>query len=550
MLALGAWAQDFPKWEIGIDGSGAKLYPNKTDTVPNTAFSRNLYGGGGNVTYNFTKWFGLKGDVQGYASKDFTLIPALGGASVKGNLVTYMGGPVFKYRTRHFEPFGQVLVGGVHSSLFENTWWARGSTGGKPSNSAFGLLAGGGLDIPLTRHFAIRPIEVDYLLTHYSNQFTNNSTQNNFRYAAGIVARFGGAPPAVPSATCSASPAEVLPDQPVTVTMQAANLNPKHHLAYKWTTNGGKVTPEDATAKIDTTGVAPGAYAVEGTVTDPKQKTNNTATCTAPFTVKAPRPPEVTCSANPASIDAGSGVPVTITIQGSSPDGRKIVKREFSTSAGAVQEGQSTAGAAPGQFTTTATLDTKGVQSGPIDVKVVATDDAGMTGGCNLSIPVNVTAPPPAAESSLGECTFHNAAKPARVDNECKGLLDDAAGRLQREPSGKLIALGCAEANEKGNLDAQRAVNIKYYLSSGEGQQHIDPSRIEARQGCTDDQKGKLFFLPEGATFSQAQSTTVVDESKVQPQGRTAAPVKKHHKAKKSHKAAAAPAEAPAPAQP
>jgi hypothetical protein len=212
-------------------------------------------------------------------------------------------------------------------------------------------------------------------------------------------------------------------------------------------------------------------------------------------------------------------------------------------------------GTEPGQFTSTATLDTKGVQTGPIDVKMNVTDVRGLTGSCALSITVN---PPPQAtvvtETLIGECTFTDPKKATRVNNECKATLDETAMRLQREPNGKVIVLGCAEATEQaqGPLDAMRAVNAKYYLTSGEGQQKLDPSSVEARQGCTEGAKAKLFFVPAGGTFSMEQSTTVVDESKVKPQGRkAAAPVHKKKKAKKAAPAApAAPAEPAAPANP
>jgi hypothetical protein len=43
---------------------------------------------------------------------------------------------------------------------------------------------GGGLDIPLSPHISIRPAEVDYLLTEFSNNRAG-ATENSFRYMAG-----------------------------------------------------------------------------------------------------------------------------------------------------------------------------------------------------------------------------------------------------------------------------------------------------------------------------------------------------------------------------
>jgi nucleoid-associated protein YgaU len=84
-------------------------------------------------------------------------------------------------------------------------------------------------------------------------------------------------------------------------------------------------------------------------------------------------------------------------------------------------------------------------------------------------------------------------------------------------------------------LAAQRAVNSKAYLVSGEAQQQIDPTRIEVRTGDASGMKAEYFIVPAGATFDAA-GTQPVDESKVKAQGRTPAPP-----AKKTTKKAAAP---------
>jgi hypothetical protein len=44
-------------------------------------------------------------------------------------------------------------------------------------------VLGGGVDIKVTSHLAIRPIEFDYFLTRFINNLTSgNNNQNNFRY--------------------------------------------------------------------------------------------------------------------------------------------------------------------------------------------------------------------------------------------------------------------------------------------------------------------------------------------------------------------------------
>jgi opacity protein-like surface antigen len=60
-----------------------------------------------------------------------------------------------------------------------------------PSNNAFDFLIGGGIDIPVTEKITIRPMQVEYLLTRFGNDFTKgNNNQSNFRYQAGVQFRF------------------------------------------------------------------------------------------------------------------------------------------------------------------------------------------------------------------------------------------------------------------------------------------------------------------------------------------------------------------------
>jgi hypothetical protein len=50
-----------------------------------------------------------------------------------------------------------------------------------------------GLDIPITKSIQFRPVEVDYLYTHFgSNQIQGvSSSQNNFKYVVGLNFVFG-----------------------------------------------------------------------------------------------------------------------------------------------------------------------------------------------------------------------------------------------------------------------------------------------------------------------------------------------------------------------
>jgi len=60
------------------------------------------------------------------------------------------------------------------------------------SNNVFATALGGGVDVRLTDHIAVKPIQVEYFMTQLPSAATNlHYAQNNLRYSAGVVFRFG-----------------------------------------------------------------------------------------------------------------------------------------------------------------------------------------------------------------------------------------------------------------------------------------------------------------------------------------------------------------------
>jgi opacity protein-like surface antigen len=59
------------------------------------------------------------------------------------------------------------------------------------SQSNFAAAIGGGVDIAVTNHIAIKPIQVEYLITQVSPGDSLHYVQNNLRYSAGVVFRLG-----------------------------------------------------------------------------------------------------------------------------------------------------------------------------------------------------------------------------------------------------------------------------------------------------------------------------------------------------------------------
>jgi hypothetical protein len=227
------------------------------------------------------------------------------------------------------------------------------------------------------------------------------------------------------------------------------------------------------------------------------------------------QPPTVGCSANPATVQAGT--PSTITANGVSPQNRPLT---YSYSA--------TAGSISGN-TSTATLQTTGVAPGPITVTCNAVDDKGQT--ASQMTTVTVSAPPvaPAVASTKALCTIsftNDPKRPSRVDNEAKACLDDIALNAQRDPSAKLAITGNMAADEHfgDKLAAERAVNEKEYLVKEKG---VDASRISVYTGSAKGKTAETTLIPAGATLSMT-GIKPIDESKVKPIARTA-PAHEHH---------------------
>jgi|HubBroStandDraft_1064217.scaffolds.fasta_scaffold00016_83 outer membrane immunogenic protein len=140
-----------------------------------------LNGGSAWMAFNFSRSLGIVGEI---ASQDASNISSSGADLT---LTSFLAGPRYRRTVAgRFGPFVQALLGGAHAggSL------APGGSGLPGSADAFAMIAGGGLDIGLTRHIALRAFEADYYLTRFDNGV--NDHQNNFRIAAGVVIRFGG----------------------------------------------------------------------------------------------------------------------------------------------------------------------------------------------------------------------------------------------------------------------------------------------------------------------------------------------------------------------
>jgi hypothetical protein len=418
---------------------------------------------------------------------------------------TAQGGPVFRLPRGRWVPFVHVLGGGakIGGPVFQPCSWG------------WGVTSGLGLDYVLRQfhnRFALRLIQADWQYSHVSFGPLDASgvaggtvDLRDYRLASGIVLRFGAIEPALPplQASCSLHPETVFVGDPVMVSLQIANLDPKKKKAiYSWASTGGTVSGAGEAVTIDTKGLAAGGYTVTAKVVE-GDKPRQQASCNASFTVRTYDPPTITCVANPDRVKPGESS--LITSSGISPQNRTLT---YSFAADAGQVGNVSGN--------TTTLSTAGVPVGTVILTCNVVDDLGKTASARTTVTILPPPPPPPPPTRpLCSLSFtRDRKRPVRVDNEAKGCLDDIALALTSEPDAKLVIVAHSGAADKPDAAAQRAVNTKQYLIHEKG---IDPPRIELRTGMATGQTVDAILVPAGASFAD-EGTTLVDEGSVKPE--------------------------------
>ena len=448
---------------------------------------------------------------------------------------TVQGGIIFRFPVSGMVPFVHGLAGIAGWEGPDNPPYTTLDRKVGPA-----LTAGGGLDynLPFFNHrIGLRLFQADYEYFHINHgpqAVTGGRVNaNTARLSTGVVWHFGSIlPPPPVQYACSAAPSAVFPGEPVTVTGTATNLDPKKTATYSWSGQGVTVSSTTNSANIETGSLAPGSYTVTGHVSE-GNKPGQSADCTAQFTVKPYEPPTVSCVENPQSVDPGGSS--TITATGVSPQNRPLTY-SYTASAGTINGTGNTA-----------TLSTTGAPAGIITVTATVTDDKGQSASCTTTVSVNAPKAAPPVTQKLCNIMFdHDTKRPARVDNDAKGCLDDVALNAQRSPDSSLVIVGNAapepvpaagkhhHAPQEPNLAAQRAVNTKAYLVTEKG---IDASRISVRTDSTNTNEVDNYLVPAGANFdTDVPGTTPVDESVVKPQVRKPLPERHpaHHAKAKS----------------
>jgi len=477
-VAAAAQEQPAPKWELyggySFFHPGADIHGQQPQgLVPlSSRLEANPRGVGASVTYNFNRWFGLTLDTSIHWGSGEATLPRRIDDTAFSNLSF---GPKVTFRHEHFSPFLEVLVGDhrLMPDAFHDV-------------DKLGLMLGGGLDVNLNRHVALRLIRADYVMSsyRYGPPSVPLTEIRGVRLQVGVNFMFGGgAPPVPPSAACRVQPSEVFAGEPVTATASGTDFSPKRTITYSWSGTGGRVSGSEASTQVDTTGLAPGAYEVTANLSDGRK--NGTASCSARFTVKTPRPPEISCSAEPERVRTG-GVS-TITSRGSSPDGRRL-SYSYTASAGEISGNGETA-----------TLNTRDAQPGRITVTCNVNDDRTppLSGSASTAVNVEAPPPPPAPAPEIKELEarlalhsiYFQTARPT-AENPGGGLLDSQADILEAlakdyknylryKPDAHLILGGHADprGSEEYNkaLTERRVERTKAYLvEHGVPADHLD----------------------------------------------------------------------------
>jgi opacity protein-like surface antigen len=162
--------------------------------------STNFNGWDAQGTFNIVPHFGITADFSGN-SRQPNGVSFLGfSAGTQQHLYNFLFGPTATAYFGKTSVFGHALFGQAHTSLSAGVTVPiiGGISAPIDSANAFAMAFGGGVDIGLSRHFAIRAAQLDFIRTSFnstdalaSGLSTNiNNHQNSFRYSGGVVWRF------------------------------------------------------------------------------------------------------------------------------------------------------------------------------------------------------------------------------------------------------------------------------------------------------------------------------------------------------------------------
>ncbi|WP_158945980.1 OmpA family protein [Granulicella sp. S190] len=268
-----------PKFELsaGYNNIHSNAPPGQTEYF-------NLNGGYVSGDFRITDWFSVGGEFTAGHANDISQL----GQNL--TLFTFLGGPRISRPGHRLVPFAEVLFGGAHGT---DSYFPT-ATSSTTSASSWALSAGGGLDINLTRRFAIRAVNADYLRTALPNGTSDNS-QNHLQIGAGVVLKFLPKERVLAASPVTHKPSEIVftcgtnvetidEGQALEIMGHTLTEPDKLEVTYTWTSDGGKIQGTGRSVSLNTTGMPTGEYRITGHAALVSNPTI-TAECAVPFHV-------------------------------------------------------------------------------------------------------------------------------------------------------------------------------------------------------------------------------------------------------------------------
>jgi len=188
LFGLAGFAQDaeYPKFELtGM----ASAFMADVDVLGNET----LWGWGIAGQGNINKYFGIVAEWNANHGESIFNDTEVGDVKLDLRVQTMLFGPRFSYRAKAVTVFGHFLLGAATLKVDDESNTLEGLD--EHTNWQFAYAIGGGLDINAGKHFAIRPIQLDYVFTD-SDLIQNTGNEsgpgafNNIRYNFGAVFKF------------------------------------------------------------------------------------------------------------------------------------------------------------------------------------------------------------------------------------------------------------------------------------------------------------------------------------------------------------------------
>lgn len=190
LCSLPTFAQDEQsKVEVGGGYTFRSYGPSPTGlSIPNPALHMDGWNAG--VSYNVNNWFTLATDADGTYNSSKESAPLTG--NIQTDIYSVVAGPrIYPLGHHKLAPFAHVMFGLAHARVTSPPSTDCGSFC-TFTDGSFDFEAGGGVDLNVSKHFAVRLGEFDYERTSFLD-FSSpplSDVNNNYKYKFAVLFRF------------------------------------------------------------------------------------------------------------------------------------------------------------------------------------------------------------------------------------------------------------------------------------------------------------------------------------------------------------------------